>query len=420
MSGNTELVGDERRLVALRVTELLDAPQDTTFDQMTRLICTALKVPVSLVSLVDADRQFFLSQCGLPEALSNARETPLSHSFCQHVVNQQAPLIVNDARLDPLVKANPAIRDLGVIAYLGVPVRDRDGAVLGSLCAIDTVSRDWADSDVALLTAFSKQLTVEIGLRTAEIRLRSELASHRDMETDRRAVHRLNIHDLRTPLSAMLLGFQVMEYVGDDPEEMKASLAMCKRNGATMLEMINRLLDIDIIDQRGEAALHREVLPPARVIHRALEQVRPLAEEKKVALKVDDTTNAPNAFADADKVERVLVNLLANAIKFTQAGGEARVSARPHPDDAHCVHFMVKDTGIGIENCEHLFEEGFRVDPAASSRRSTGLGLTFCKRIVEAHRGRIWLESQVGLGSTFHFILPSDSAHTGQACAEIP
>src|SRR5918997_6238455 len=137
MQAATDLLLDPARLAALRSTDLLDSLPEPSFDRLTRLAAKILRAPVALVSLVDGDRQFFKSSLGLPEPWASLRETPLSHSFCQHVVHAAAPLVIADARAHPLVRDNPAIRDLGVVAYLGLPLATADGAVLGSFCVID-------------------------------------------------------------------------------------------------------------------------------------------------------------------------------------------------------------------------------------------------------------------------------------------
>jgi GAF domain-containing protein len=141
---------EERRLATLRRTGLLDAPPEPAFDRLTRLACRLLGTPVALVSLVDADRQFFAGQRGLAEPWAGLRQTPLSHSFCRHVVAGDAPLVVADARGHPLVCDSPAVAELGVAAYLGAPLRAPGGLVLGSLCVIDTAPRAWAEEDVAI------------------------------------------------------------------------------------------------------------------------------------------------------------------------------------------------------------------------------------------------------------------------------
>ena len=143
---------DEGRLDALARTGLLDSAPAPSFDRLTRLASRVLDAPVALVSLVDRDRQFFKSCVGLPEPWSSSRETPLSHSVCQHVVISRRPLVVRDLREDPELRDNLAVPDLGVIAYLGIPLITSGGAVLGSLCVIDGRPRDWTSEEVALVS----------------------------------------------------------------------------------------------------------------------------------------------------------------------------------------------------------------------------------------------------------------------------
>jgi diguanylate cyclase (GGDEF)-like protein len=158
---------DGVRLAALRDTELLDGEPDEAFERLNRLAVELLGVPVSLVSLVDEDRQFFAGQVGLPEPWASYRETPLSHAFCQHVVNKDEPLIVEDARSDPLVSDNLAVKDLGVIAYAGMPMRMSDGNVLGSFCAIDSQPHRWSEHDLQILRDLASVASNLIELRHA-------------------------------------------------------------------------------------------------------------------------------------------------------------------------------------------------------------------------------------------------------------
>ena len=171
-------VRDADRLKALRHVALLDTPAEESFDRLTRLAARLLEVPIALVSLVDEDRQFFKSHCGLPEPWASRRETPLSHSFCQHAVELGRPLVIDDAREHPLVRDNLAITDLNVIAYLGIPLVTPDGHVLGSFCAIDTEPRRWTDDEVATLADLARAVSTEIELRL-EIRARSSVEEER-------------------------------------------------------------------------------------------------------------------------------------------------------------------------------------------------------------------------------------------------
>lgn len=165
-------VRDPDRLAALRDAALLDTPAEAAFDRITDLVRRVLGVPVALVSLVDEDRQFFKSSAGLAEPWATRRETPLSHSFCQHVVASGEPLIIEDARQHPLVRNNLAIPDLHVIAYAGMPLVTADGYVLGTLCAIDTKPRTWSEEDITILRDLAGAVMTEIELRTAARRAR--------------------------------------------------------------------------------------------------------------------------------------------------------------------------------------------------------------------------------------------------------
>jgi PAS domain S-box-containing protein len=152
-------------LAELRRTGLLDTPPEEVFDHFTALASKILGTPVVLVSLVDENRQFFKSQVGLPEPWASKRETPLTHSFCQHVVASRQPLVIADARQDPLVSKNLAIEDLGVIAYAGIPLTTPQGDTIGSFCAIDVEPRVWTEHEVEVLTGLAQAVMTEIALR---------------------------------------------------------------------------------------------------------------------------------------------------------------------------------------------------------------------------------------------------------------
>ena len=158
-------VQDPTRLRQLRDTFLLDTPAEEAFDRLTRLTATVLNVPVALVSLVDSDRQFFKSCQGLGQPWASERQTPLSHSFCQHVVHARRPLVVTDAREHPELSANQAIRDLGVVAYAGAPLMTVTGHVLGTLCAIDHRPRHWTPEQIEILSSLAGAVLSEVQLR---------------------------------------------------------------------------------------------------------------------------------------------------------------------------------------------------------------------------------------------------------------
>ena len=167
--GAPQIPGELLSGQSLQSMGLLDAPPEPGFDAITRAAMRIFATPVALVSIIDEarDRQYFKSLHGLPEPWAGRRETPLSHSFCQHVKLRGAPLVVQCAPAHPLVCDNLAIRDLNVIAYLGVPIHDPFGRTLGALCVIDGVEREWSDDDIDLLEDLAICVSDEIRLRAS-------------------------------------------------------------------------------------------------------------------------------------------------------------------------------------------------------------------------------------------------------------
>lgn len=168
-----QTIRNPHRIEVLSDLNLLDSQKEEAFDRLTRLASKITNSPVSLVSLVDIDRQFFKSLFGLPEPWASQRETPLSHSFCQHVVASNEPLIVEDARLNEMLKDNLAIPDLDVIAYLGMPLTTSDGIPLGSFCVIDSKPRVWTEREIDIVRELAISTMTEIELR-AQVEARKQ------------------------------------------------------------------------------------------------------------------------------------------------------------------------------------------------------------------------------------------------------
>ncbi|RYJ06144.1 MAG: GAF domain-containing protein, partial [Actinomycetales bacterium] len=159
---------DQARLQALSDLGLTEA-SDPGMERYAERVRDRLGVPVSLVSLVQADQQVFPGMCGLPDPWASRRATPLSHSFCQHVVTSGQPLVIDDARSEELVQDNLAVSELSVVAYAGMPLTDDDGHVLGSLCAIDTEPRSWTPEEIALPQDVALDCMHEIRLRLSRL-----------------------------------------------------------------------------------------------------------------------------------------------------------------------------------------------------------------------------------------------------------
>ncbi len=158
------------RMQVLFELSLIEDPEETIYNKVTAFASQAIGAPVSLLSMVATNYQYFKSEVGLPEPWKSEHRTPLTHSFCQHVVKENEPLIVSDARENPLVKDNLAIRDLNVIGYLGMPLTLEDGLSLGSLCVIDSDVRDWTQVEIDIMRELSAIIIKEFNARAYVVR----------------------------------------------------------------------------------------------------------------------------------------------------------------------------------------------------------------------------------------------------------
>ena len=159
-NANQKVLADTARLEALRRTLLMDSEVEAAFDRLTNLARRIIDTPVSMVSLVDDQRQFFKSAAGF-----DFRETPVQGSFCQHVVETGEPLIINDARSHPLVSDSPYIAQHNFVGYLGLPLSTSDGHHIGSLCVIDSKPHEWTQNEIEILREISNSVMMEIELR---------------------------------------------------------------------------------------------------------------------------------------------------------------------------------------------------------------------------------------------------------------
>ncbi len=219
-------------------------------------------------------------------------------------------------------------------------------------------------------------------------------------------------HELRTPLSAIKNAVQLMLQgrTGEINENQTKFLSMAERNINRLTGILNSLLDLSRIEA-GKIEIKFEELDLRSSIEFILSSLKPQADGKSIRLHMEIPEKLPSVYGDREKVEQILTNLVGNAIKFTQEGGEISVSAKPFENEGNLdmVAISVKDSGIGIpeDQLDRIFEKFHQVeDSLRRSTTGTGLGLAITKGLVETHHGRVWAESEIGKGSTFTFTLP--------------
>jgi signal transduction histidine kinase len=223
-----------------------------------------------------------------------------------------------------------------------------------------------------------------------------------EVEKLRDDMRNMIVHDLRTPLTSVIVGVDMLASHGTLNEVQREMVSIAASGGKTLLGMINDLLDVEKMEA-GATQLAYGELSAAALVRGAIEQVSSLAELQETTLATELAAGLPPFAGDENKLSRTLVNLIANAIKFTRRG---TVTIAVSQNDPESIRFAVRDTGSGIppEAFGRIFEKFSQLD--AANRVGTGLGLAFCKLAVEAHGGRIEVESAPGIGSTFSFTIP--------------
>lgn len=407
-------LSDPARLAALARAGLKPGERsrgNPALDRLASLAGKILRAPVALVALIEDSRQVFQGMIGVPEPFASQRESTLDYSLCQHVVATGQPLVIGDTRSDRRVCENLAVREVGVAAYLGVPLTTPDGLVLGSLCVFDLVPRRWSEEEIETLSGLATFANTELELRRASREMTAAVGPGRERALEGADATNLLVHDLRTPLNSLLLGLQTLPLLGPLNPEQQETLELAARGGQALMSLVNDMLDLSSAEAgAGGLTLHRSPLAPREVIETAVRQVSSLARQRGLALTVDaapDGDLPPGFEGDADKLVRALVNLLGNAIKFTPAQGRIVAFLK---GGGGVVIFGVRDTGQGIAPADQtrIFDRFVRVgrDADGDGGRSSGLGLAFCKMVAEAHGGEITVESELGRGSEFCLRVP--------------
>ncbi|MGD8923304.1 MAG: ATP-binding protein [Syntrophobacterales bacterium] len=310
---------------------------------------------------------------------------------------------------DILEEPNYPLRQIierdGLRALLAVPLL-REDRLIGGLVVRRRAPGQFEKETVDLLQTFATQSALAI--QNARLFREIEEKGHElEIASKHKSDFLANMsHELRTPLNA-ILGYTELildKIYGNVPEQIQEVLERVEQNGRHLLSLINDVLDLSKIEA-GQLTLSLADYSMKEVIHTVVTAVESLAAEKNLELKVSVSPEVDYGKGDQQRISQVLMNLVGNAIKFTEAG-EVEVDATAS-NDTFVV--SVSDTGPGLSegDQERIFEEFHQVDASSTrTKGGTGLGLAIAKRIVEMHGGRIWVESTSGKGSTFSFTIP--------------
>jgi two-component system sensor histidine kinase KdpD len=402
---------------ALRESVNVLAAKDFTFEEKVQ---KTLTISLTLIgaekgSIMLRDEQGDL----IVKAASNKRLIGIKKcleddkSVSAWVVKNGKSLFVGNVKEDPRFK--PSEEALyKTDNFLCIPIKNKNGAVVGVFNATDKRDgRAFTKEDENILSVFISKIVMLIENAQLEEELEKErrrLKRRNEellvLEQVRDDLINMIIHDLKGPLGEVMANLDLLSYVQLESQD-RECLDTAIQGSESLLRMILNLLDVRRMEE-GKLQLHCETFEVAECIEGTVKKLKTLIKQKEIEIKVVIDEKVSTWIADRSLIERVLNNLLINAIEYCYRGGKVEIISRYHHEEKQ-LRVEVNDNGKGIPKEFHqkIFERFTQVDRGGAKRKhSTGLGLTFCKMAIEAHQGKIWVESEAGKGSTFIFLLP--------------
>jgi signal transduction histidine kinase len=372
-------IAERARLTALHALRILDTPAEERFDRITRTAARVFGVPIALINLVGADRQWSKSCVGLDEL-----DIPREHSFCAHDLDRLDVLVVPDATRDERFECNPLVVGAPHIRfYAGAVIRSADGLALGRLCVIDDVPRDPAAEPLGALTDLAAW--VELELHGGAAPARGEDPDALALMQERFLI--VAAHELRTPLT-LISGYseELLESGTDrlDADQRRCAAAIAR--GADRLQtLVDDLLLVLELDA-GRVAIEPRRFAPAQLVADVCAELSAEADRRGVRVE-PDVWPAAVAVGDPRKLAVALAALLRNAIAWSPRQGTVRIGAT---SDAEGLRLTISDEGPGLPaGVGDALGRRFHRARGLDSREGAGLGHAIARGLVELHGGRL-------------------------------
>lgn len=395
---------ESQRLACLRAYRLQEnVAEDKAYIDLVKLAAQLCEMPVAFVSFLDEKQQWIKAAEGI-----DLFETSRQVAFCEHIIQQQDFLLIEDACQDPRFAENPFVVGIPFIRfYAGAPIRSREGHILGALAVVDFEPREFSKQQKDGLERLAHQVEHILELRRGQLELESAKKEVEDQEKKKSRFFAQISHDLRTPLNGVLGMLEVLQR-GNLSEEQQEGVDTIRYSAEQLLRLVNDLLDFQKLDA-GKLQIENRPFLLGDLLAPLQRTFQWQANQKQLKFRISEPLSLPALTGDAHRLGQVLMNLLSNAFKFTK-NGEVSLSIEPVElaDEYVKLSFCVEDTGIGIdeESQRSLFHDFTQANTSIARRYGgTGLGLAIVKELVQLMGGAIQLESEPGRGSKFSFDL---------------
>jgi signal transduction histidine kinase len=372
------------------------------WQEMADLLAELLSVPSALIMKTENEfMEVFVS--------SNSKNNPYNVGdkekwyglYCETVIKTQKELLVPNALADEKWKNNPDIK-LGMISYLGVPINFPDNKPFGTICVLDNQENYFSSNHERLIQQFKRVIELDLVLIQSNKVLEK-------LNADKSIFLSILAHDIKSPLTSIL---GLSDLLAKDTHKYdNETIETFAKNIFDAASSTNNLLDDLLLwatSQYGKLSFKPQKIEFNTICAQTIKHLKSQAEKKEIDITIA-TPESIILWADENMLKTIFRNLVSNAIKFSNKGGKVRISAEKNPSDTQ---ITVSDNGIGIEDDEQakLFEISQSISNIGTmGEKGTGLGLKLCKELIEKHKGKVWVESKVGIGSNFKFTLPNEN-----------
>lgn len=388
---------ENERLNELRRLKILDSEQEKDFDELVELASIICGVPISLVTLIDAERQWFKSKKGL-----STDSTPRDVSFCGHAINDDEVFIIENAVADKRFYNNPLVtEDPNIRFYAGMPIKSENGYNLGTLCVIDSKPKKLNETQIKALKILGGQASKLIELRDKKLKLESINEKLESLNQLNSQITSIISHDLKGPINSMRAYLNSNYIDADKPEDLAQLFPLIKNNLNSLHQLVENLLEWS----RSTSDLELTNVNIKEIILEVCSLFEGNALNKNIELKCGIGDNL-KVIADLAMIRFILRNLINNAIKFTE-DGKVEVDIEQTEDNKAII--KVIDTGVGIPNdlLERIKLKDKKITTKGTqNEKGTGLGLQLVREFLSIHKTELKIESEEGKGSTFSFALP--------------
>lgn len=395
-------IREEERLSALYSYHILDSLTEKEFDNLTQLASEIADMPIAMINLIDANRQWTKSAVGVD---TGKKEIPREKSVCQYTIRQRDTMEVQDMAADPRFCDFDYVKnENGLRYYFGVPLLTSEGYAIGSLCVLDYAPRSLDNKTIRQLRIIASEVMTHLEFHKQNIELQQ-------LNEYKVRLMKMLSHDMRSPLNGIIgLSSMLKEQMMEEAPEHVELLNVIEQSSTQLNQMIDEVMNYSIMESGG-IQLKMEDVKLQELVDDIAMLYRPASRIKNIDLEFYTENLDEPVELDPDKFEQIFGNILSNAIKYTRSGGWVRVSLiRKLKKGQELVELVVSDSGVGMSEFEQeeLLDSDTYVprSKGTSGEKSTGIGFSIVKHIVSLFSGEIDIESHPGEGSTFRVTIP--------------